>query len=67
MLRSKNSIIIIASVTMNGQPVECVSHTKFLGAIVNEILSWSNHFKKTYLKSSQIDISVSKYQKNIYR
>ena len=52
------------SVTFNKQPIERVSHIKFLGVIVDNNLSRAYHIKEITLKNGKIHISVRKNLKS---
>ena len=50
---SRNRIINDTDIKINGQTVAHVACTKFLGVLIDEKLSWTNHIKSIKMKISE--------------
>ena len=50
--RSVNNSIL--PISLDGEPIKQISHTKFLGVTIDENLNWKYHIDNTCLKLSKI-------------
>ena len=62
---SRNRIIYDTDIKINGQMVAHVACTKFLGVLIDEKLSWTNHIKSIKMKISKGTGILNKAKKYI--